>query len=174
MENNENNFNISKMIENLVLVVRDCDLDFKILNKYEKGMIIKENDFTHATYVIGGMATNCRFAILSNQFKEFSSLNNLQKGLCLANVNSRFKVIDKFSINGKTQITLLHLPSDDGWKNFQDVTYIVEPKLVFFARKNFEVTSPLAPIPAQKNEEMHKYFASPLGMNSQGEFNSLE
>lgn len=173
MENNETNFNISKTIENLVLVVRDCDLDYKAINKYEKGMIIKENNFTYANYVIGGMTTNCRFAILSNQFKEFSSLN-VQKGLCLANINSRFKILDIFSINGRTQITLLHLPDDERWKAFKDITYIVEPKLIFFARKNFEATNSLAPIPEQKSEELQKYFASPLGMNNQGQFNSLE
>lgn len=39
-------------------------------------------------------------------------------GLCVADHESRFKVLDVYEYEGKTQITLLHLLDDDRWRIF--------------------------------------------------------
>lgn len=163
----ENNLSIKDIIENLVLVARDCNLSPAILSRYEKGMILKENDYCIANYMIGGIDCSCRFAILSNQFKEIASVNKNQKGLCMANKNSRFKVLDIFNIDGKTQITLLHLPDDERWENFENMTYIIEQKLILFAKRNFEVANSIPPLP-RDSEEYFDYFKKPVGFDENG------
>lgn len=168
METKDNNYDITDMINELVMVARDCNLPFSVQQKYYKGMILREIDYTDATYLLGGMETTHRFTIMSNQFKDLSSLNIYQKGLCMADRNSRYKVLDIYNSQGKTQILLLHLPSDERWKNFLDVTYITEYHLATFARKNFDILSCQKQASGDDYQELLKKFEKPLGFDKDG------
>jgi len=174
MENKENFYNVTEDLNNLVYVVRDCNLPDKIAQKYNVGMIIREKGFCDATYIIGGMSTSHRFTILSNQFFDMSSFDEDNKGLCVTNKDARFKVLDKFTINDKTQITLLELPRNGKWKNFKDMTYIIEKRLAQDAREKFAILSKAEPLPQQNTKAMLARFDSPLGMNDDGEMFPLE
>lgn len=109
---------INKTLDNLQYFARDINLTEEIIDCYKKGMIIRERAFTDASSQIGGMVTNCRYAILSNHMADFSSYeNNTNWGLCVAQRDSHFEVLDVFKQGDKTQILLLHLPDND-WKLF--------------------------------------------------------
>ena len=171
---NENEYDISQYVSEMVYVIRDCNLPSELENKYQTGMVIREKGFCDATYIIGGMTTTHRFTILSNQFVDLSSFDKTKKGLCTTNKDARFKVLDKFSINGKTQITLLELPRDERWRNFQNMTYITEKVMALDARKKFTILSKADPIPEQNTPEMLNRFTFPLGMSDDGVFFPLE
>lgn len=173
-ERKGNSLDITKYISNMVYVVRDCNLKEELEKKYVPGIIIREKGFCDATYIIGGMTTTHRFTILSNQFFDLSSFDENKKGLCTTNKDARFKVLDKFSINGKTQITLLELPRDDRWKNFQNITYITEKMMAQDARNKFATLSVADPLPEQNTQEILNRFTFPLGMSDDGVFFPLE
>ena len=158
----------------MVYVVRDCNLSENIEKKYIPGMIIKENGFCDATYIIGGMTTTHRFAILSNQFFDLSPFSNDKKGLCTTNKGARFKILDKFSINGKTQITLLELPRDERWKNFQNITYITERMMAKDARDKFATLSIAPPLQEQNTKALLDRLSAPIGIGNDGTFSPIE
>lgn len=57
-----------------------------------------------------GMVTAHRIAIISNRMRDISDAiedeEKKARGLCLAQSNSRFKVLDVYEFAGKTQILL--------------------------------------------------------------------
>lgn len=173
-ERKDNILDISEYISTMVYVVRDCNLPENIEKKYIPGMIIREKEFCDATYIIGGMVTTHRFTILSNQFYDLSSFSNEQKGLCTTNREARFKILDKFSANGKTQITLLELPRDERWKNFLNITYITEKMMAKDAREKFLTLSTISPLPEQNSQDMLDKFYKPIGINEEGVFYPVE
>lgn len=167
-------YDITQDLENLVYVVRDCNLPDFIAAKYKPGMIIREKGFCDATYIVGGMTTTHRFTILSNQFYDLSSFDENKQGLCTTNKDARFKVLDVFSVDGKTQITLLELPRDNRWKNYQQVTYIVEKRITNDARQRFLNLIKADPMPEQNTPEMLSRFSFPIGLNDDGTIFPLE
>lgn len=170
-----NPYNITDMIENLVLVARNLNLHPNLINKYEKDMIIREPDYLHATYIHGPMLENCRFTILSNQFQDLSITDSFGEGLCITEKNSYFKVLDKFTTpdGQKTQITLLQLPSEK-WEIFKDITYITEKKFVEVARANFLVNLNANPFENILSDKFVENFRKPIGMDESGNFYPVE
>ena len=168
MDEKNSIFDVGEYVKDMVFVVRDCNLSPAIADKYQVGMILKERWFVDATYIIGGMITSHRFTILSNQFMDLSKFDESKKGLCVTNRDSRFKVIDKYTVNGKTQITLLHLPDDEHWKDFRDFAYIVEKKIALVARKRFEFMLGTPVIETQNTPEFLDRFSFPLGISDDG------
>lgn len=173
-ERKEINYDISDCLKDLVYIARDCNLPKEIEDKYQPGLILREKGFCDGTYIIGGMTTTHRYTILSNQFFDLSSFAENKEGLCTTNRDARFKVLDKFSVNGKTQITLLELPRDEKWKNFKNVTYIIERKIAIDARNRFMVLSKADPLPKQNTPQMLARFHSPIGMLENGTLSPIE
>lgn len=173
-EKKENKFDITDDLNDLVYVVRDCNLPDFIAEKYKPGLIIREKGFCDATYIIGGMTTTHRFTILSNQFFDLSAFDEKKRGLCTTNRDARFKVLDKFTVDGKTQITLLELPRDDRWKNYQQMTYITEKRIAIDARERFVLLAKADPLPETNTPELLDRFSFPLGMSDEGTLFPLE
>lgn len=88
--------------------VRDVNLDEKLAAKYDAGQIITEKAFVDASSHIGRMITSHRYMILSGYMADFSRFEDgTDWGLHVTNRDSKFKVLDVFTHEGKTQIALL-------------------------------------------------------------------
>jgi hypothetical protein len=149
--------------------VRDVNLDGKLASKYEAGMIITEKGFVDASSRIGGMATSHRYLILSRFMADFSRFEeNTNWGLHVANKGSRFKVLDIFTVEGKTQILLVHLP--EGFEGVFEQDRDVEQEFVERERENFKRDLKKDVIDDLKGEDWMIRCSFPLGMDDEGEF----
>ena len=149
--------------------VRDVNLDEKLAGKYEVGQFITERGFVDASSRIGGMVTTHRYLILSSYMADFSAFEeNTNWGLHVAKPNSRFKVMDIFTLNGKTQIVLLQLP--DGFEEVFENTVSIEREMVEELRDEFQETLKLDVIEELANPQWLERCEFPLGMNDEGEF----
>ena len=72
------------------------------------------------------------------------------------------------TINGKTQILLLHLPDDNRWKLFDNVKLNIEDQIVEDSRKRFENKCLQDAVPELCTEEWLDRCAAPLGMDDNG------
>ena len=71
--------------------------------------VVRNPAFTDATCRVGGMVTTHRYSILSNHMVDLVlAEHGTNWGLCIANRDSHFKVLDIYEHEGKTQILLLH------------------------------------------------------------------
>ena len=151
------------------MLVRDCNLTDAQLAGYEVGRILREPGFTDATHRVMGMATTHRIAIISNHMRDISdAIEDEEKkawGLCLAQSNSRFKVLDVYEFEGKTQVLLLHLPNDERWRLFEGVVMSVENDMVASCRERFENKCNAEVIPELATEEWLGRCAYPIGLD---------
>lgn len=110
---------LNDMLPGLTNHVRDVNLDPGVAALYKPGMIIWDKAFIGASKRLGGLATTHRFSIFSNHMVDISEYEQgTNWGLCVADHESHFKVLDVYEYEGKTQITLLHLLDDDRWRIF--------------------------------------------------------
>ncbi len=152
------------------MFVRDTNMSADLAKKYEVGKILRDRVFTDATCRVGGLVTSHRVSILSNHMPNLGDLvgeneSAAQFGLCVAQHGSRFKVLDNFEIDGKTQILLLHLPNDENWKLFQSLTLDVEDELIKESREYFLHKKDTRPIPEVNSEEWYERLTFPLGFD---------
>ena len=137
-------------------------------------MIIKELGFTDASCRVMGMVTTHRFTILSNRMKDISAFEHgTNWGLCVANAGAYYKVLDVYTFKGKTQILLLHLPSDYRFKWFRELKLIVngqdlEEMLTTECRERFENKSQQKPVPELATKDWLVRCEWPLGMDGSG------
>ena len=151
------------------MYVRDVDLDDALAQKYEAGQIITEKAFVDATPKIGGMLTSHRYLIISQYMADLSQFERQTGwGLHTARNGSRFKVLDVYTFEGKTQIVLAHLP--EGFEEVFETRSSLERKTVAKIRKEFEKTLKMAPIEEVNTPEWRQRVSFPIGMNDEGEF----
>ena len=149
--------------------VRDIDLKEGLAEKYEAGQILTERAFVDATDKIGGMKTTHRYLILSQFLKDFSQFEQgTDWGLHVGNRDSRFKVLDVYAHEGKTQIVLLHLP--DGFDEAFENTTDLERKMVAELREEFAKTLKMDPVAEVNTPEWLERVSFPIGMSDEGEF----
>ena len=149
--------------------VRDVNLDEKLAGKYQIGQIIQERAFVDASNRIGGMVTSHRYLILSSYMADFSGFEeNTNWGLHVANRDSRFKVVDIYTVGDKTQILLLQLP--DGFEGAFENKTDVEDEFIERERKNFEEDLKREVIEELAGEMWLQRCEFPLGMDEKGEF----
>ena len=149
--------------------VRDVNLNEELAAKYKHGQILMERGFIDATNKIGGMTTTHRYMILSQYMADLSQFEHgTNWGLHTANRNSKFKVLDVFTYEGKTQIVLLHLPDgfEEAFENTTDLEEIMIKKL----RKQFMRSFEMEPIPEVNTPEWLERCSFPVGMSDEGEF----
>lgn len=157
---------------NLKYLVRDVDLSPEIEDKYVKGEILQEKGFTDASSKIGKITASHRFLILSNQMKDLSSFeHDTDWGLYTAANDSKFKVLDVYEYNGKTQITLLHLL--DLWEIFKDDTTINED-VVESARENFRKSFNMEPVSSLMSDTWKDRCKYPIGLDNDGNYFKLD
>jgi hypothetical protein len=166
---------INKTIPGLTMFVRDINLPVDIAKKYEPGLIIREKAYVDASHRVMGMITTHRFAILSNHMANFESYEHgTNWGLCVANRDSRFKILAQHEYSGKTLILLLHLPDDDDWKMFQNVVINIEEDMIATSKERFENKCNLEPVPELTTEEWLQRCSFPIGLDDSGDFFDLE
>ncbi len=151
------------------MFVRDVNLSSECASKYTTGMIIKERGFTDASRRVMGMVTSHRYSILSNHMADLSAFEHgTNWGLCVGQSGSHFKVLDIYDFRGKTQILLLHLPDDDRWKLFEDVSFSIEEQIIQSSRQRFENKAFSDPIPELTSDAWLDRCKDPLGMFANG------
>lgn len=157
----------------LTLLIRDANLG-NLDSKYEVGMILKEFGFTDASLHRGGLLTTHRMAILSNHYANLQAYEyGTNWGLCVMDQGSHFKILDRYTIEGKTQITLLHLPEND-WEIFGECHTNVDPKVVNIIRNDFEKSIILPPAPELSTNQWLKRCSYPIGMTDAGVYFPLK
>jgi len=151
-------------------LVRDVNLPEATAAKYKIGMIIREPAFCDATYKVGGMVTTHRYAICTNHHLDTTALVEKGEmwGLCICQKDSRYKVLDIYTFENKTQILLLHL--DEDWQLFQNIHFNILDDLVKKSRERFENKCTLPPIPEVTTPEWLDRCASPVGIDDKNEF----
>ena len=166
---------INEIFPGLTMYVRDVNLSPVCAEKYEPDMIIMERGFTDASNRVMGMVTMHRFAILSNHMADFRPYeHDTNWGLFVAQSGTHFKILDVYESQGRTQITLLHLPDDERWKIFENVKISLENQIVEMSRQRFEAKSMMDPIPELTSEGWLRRCSRPLGMDDQGNLFDLE
>ena len=158
---------MSSTLEGSEKYVRDVNLESKCFEKYETGQIITEKAIVDATNKIGGLKTSHRYLILSNQMKDLSSFErDTDWGLHLTKANSRFKVLDIYTKEDKTQILLLQLPEgfDVAFENSNKLT----DEAIEDARNLFDECLKKEPIKQVNTDEWLERVSFPLGMDNEG------
>lgn len=151
----------------LTMLYRDVNLGV-LGSRYKEGMIIREKGFVDASKRGSGIITTHRFAILSNHFMDVAEYEQLTNwGLCIIQRDSHFKILDVYRVNGKTQITLLHLP-ELYWWFFENVKIGIDQQVVKFARKRLEECLVTNPVSELTSENWLERCSFPLGMDDQG------
>lgn len=166
---------INDILPGLAMYIRDVNLAPKLTAIYEPGMIIMERGFTDASCRVMGMITSHRYSILSNHMvdlREFKHGTNW--GLYVANRGSRFKVIDVYEYQNKTQILLLHLPDDRRWKLFEDLEMNIEKNIVVDCRERFKNKCLKNPILELATNLWIDRCKMPLGMSDDGVLFEIE
>ncbi len=149
--------------------VRDVNLDEKLAGRYEIGQIIQERGFVDASNRIGGMVTSHRYLILSSYMADFSGFEEgTNWGLHVANRDSKFKVVDIYTVGDKTQILLLQLP--DAFQSVFVNRTDVEEEFIERERRNFEEDLKRDVIEELSGEMWLERCKFPLGMDEKGEF----
>ena len=160
---------VETIIRNSSRYVRDANLDEGIAGKYQKGQILTERGFVDATDKIGGMMTTHRYMILSGYMADLSKFEKgTDWGLHTAKSGSRFKVLDVFTIEGRTQISLLHLP--DGFEEVFEKHCDLEDELVDELRRQFRDNLNTEPVAEVNTPEWLERCFFPIGMSDDGEF----
>jgi hypothetical protein len=161
----------NRLLPDLQIFVRDANLPAQCASKYVPGMVIREKAFTDASSRVMGMVTTHRYNILSNHMADLSEYEHETNwGLCVANANSYFKVIDVFEQNGKTLITLLHL-FDDDWKLFEQLKIVINgTDLVKMSRQRFLDKYQQPPVPELTTKKWLERCSFPIGMSDDGVF----
>ncbi|MBO5966425.1 MAG: SseB family protein [Methanobrevibacter sp.] len=153
--------------ENTGLFVHDINLPDEWTEKYEIGTIIKEKGFVDMTNKIGQMTTSHRYAIISNHVANFSQFEDgTNWNLHTAAPNSKFKVLDVYEFNGKTQILLLHLI--ENLEDFFVDNGSIDKGYVELARKIFEESFEKEIIEEVNTKEWLKRCSFPIGMDDGG------
>lgn len=149
--------------------VRDANLKDEIAGKYKAGQIITEKAFVDASNRIGGMVTSHRYLILSGYMADFSPFEDKTNwGLHVAKNGSKFKVLDIFTVEDKTQILLLQLPDafESAFVNRTDV----EEEFIERERENFNRDLKSDVISDLADEMWLERCSFPIGMDDEGEF----
>ena len=166
---------MNEMLPGLQLFARDINLTPEEAACYKVGEVVRNPAFTDATCRVGGMVTTHRYSILSNHMMDLSSMEQgTNWGLCIANRDSHFKVLDIYEHEGKTQILLLHLPHDYRWKWLEDLTIHLPGNLVDDCRSRFLNKAFGEPIPELTSEDWMERCGFPIGVDMKGKLFSNE
>ena len=159
--------------ENTGLFVHDINLPDEWAEKYEIGTLIKERGFVDMTNKIGQMTTSHRYAIISNHVANFSQFEDgTNWNLHTAAPNSKFKVLDVFTYNEKTQILLLHLI--ENLEDFFVDNATIDEDYVLLARKIFVESFEKEKIEEVNTPEWLERCSFPIGMDNDGNLWGLD
>ena len=153
--------------ENSNIFVHDINLPYDCAEKYEKGTLIKEKGFVDMTDKIGQMTTSHRYAIISNHVADLSQFEQgTNWNIHTASSNSKFKVLDVYTFNEKTQILLLHLI--DNLEEFFVDNNAIDEEYVNTAREIFEESFEKEIIREVNTPEWLERCSFPIGLDHDG------
>ena len=129
-----------------------------------------ERAFTDMSYKGGGLHSNFRYLIASANGKDVSAVsdNAFNWGLIILQKDAYFKVLDIYTLEGKTQVLLLNFP-ERGIELFKSATSNMEENIIEKARQNFKDKINLPVAEELETKEWQSRTAFPLGMNDDGE-----
>jgi hypothetical protein len=157
------------------MFARDVNLPDTIASKYVPGLIIREKGFVDTSRRAMGMVTTHRFAIISYQMRSLEVFEHgTNWGLCVAQSDSRFKILAVHEYCGKTLILLLHLPDGDGWKKYQNKKINIKRKMISSSIERFENICNLEAIPELTTIEWLERCSFPIGIDDKGDYFDLE
>lgn len=153
------------------LYYKDCDLKPSIAEKFTEGKLIRNGFFLDVSARGGGIKFNTRFLIASAKAANLYEVNpdNERFGHCCLNLDSYFKVLDIYKLEGKTQFFLLHIPAK-GLKYFESVTSNLDEDFIKKARQSFEDKIHIEPISDLLEPFWLKRTNFPVGMNASDKF----
>jgi hypothetical protein len=154
------------IFSNVGFFYRDPDLEDKVLEKYQRGMIIQERAFVDCSYLDGGLAARHRYLIITGKAKDLHALAGMDRkyGPAIIQRNGFFKVLDVYELREHAQITLLHIPVELIGDLCTPELNEIEKEMVEAARTNFEGNVAKPAVPALIEAEWLERVAFPLGM----------
>lgn len=161
---------LNDMLPGLTTYVRDVDLDHRVAELYAPGLVIRDKAPVDTSCRVGGMIAMHRFAILSNHMRDLTKYeHDTNWGLHVALPESRFKVVDAYEYEGKTQITLLHLLDDERWRLFEHAEFDMPGLNVEEIRARFRTRCQQEPIPELATSQWLERCADPVGLGPLGD-----
>lgn len=160
---------VSSILSECDVYVRDCNLSDELIDKYEKGQILTERSFTDASSQLGGMITNLRYLILSNQMSDFSAFEkDTNWGVHTAKADSKFKVLDIYKKEDKTQILLIHIL--EGFEEAFEMQEKIFEDIIGQSRSLFDICMDCAPVEDLNDDAWLERVSFPIGMDDNGNF----
>ncbi|WP_139260031.1 hypothetical protein [Chryseobacterium vrystaatense] len=156
------------------LYYKDCDLKPSVAEKFTKDQLIRNGFFLDVSARGGGIKFNTRFLIASAKAAKLYKVNpdNERFGHCCLNLDSYFKVLDIYKLEGKTQIFLLHIPAKS-LNFFESVTSNWDEDFIKKARKSFDDKIHMEPISDLLEPFWLKRTNFPVGMDASERFYPL-
>lgn len=153
-------------LENIQFYVRDTDLGFQEFRHYKAGQVLLEKAYVDCSNHIGKPITNTRFLIASNHMVDFRAYEQgTDWSLFVANKNSRFLLLDEYTKDDKTQLTLLHLVEDKRWREWnEDCSTVIQE-----ARACFDQALESEPIASLSTRDWLHRCEFPIGIDPDGE-----
>ena len=162
----------------VTLYYRDTTLDGDLIAKYHIGQILRHNGIVDMTYKNGGLNGNIRYMIASAKAKDVSNVNPMaahfghfvlaDETLALTG-GVFFVVLDVYNIDGKTQVTMLHIKKE--FSNlFSNATTNLEEAITALARADFNREAKGTVLPELEGSDWTERTKAPVGMDFQGNF----
>lgn len=162
---------ITDTYSGLTMYYRDSNIDEAVIQKYQIDQLIMEPSYIAVSSTAGGLTRSLRFAVASNKAvdQSQSTPGAARWGAFTIRPNAHFKVLDIYTIDGQTQVFLLHVP-EEHLEAFYGIRTNIEEQIIAKARKSFEEKVD-ADINMVLEEDHWKGMTEfPLGVNDQNEF----
>ena len=163
---------INEVYPGTIILVRDCNLSKDIFNKYEINKVFLEKIYVDCTTKKGKLEKDTRYYIISNNCFDFSLFeDNTSYGWRIIKRNSCFKILYKATIDNKQIVILLHIPNKHA-KILENVRINLDDDIIEKILGKHHICMKNCPIP-ELTEEWYRRLEIPLGIDIDGEFNSL-
>lgn len=158
------------------LYCRDTILDEGTIAQYATGQILRHNGIVDVTHKDSGLNGNIRYTIASARAKDVSKVNPMAANFghfVLADETLAltggvfFVVVDIYNVDGKTQVTLLHIKKE--FTNlFANASTNLEDEIVRLARAEFNRQANSAVLPELTGSDWTERVKDPLGFDAEG------
>jgi hypothetical protein len=137
---------------------RDTTLSSQVIAAYKPGMTIIERGFTDVSTLRGGPAGSVRYLVATDKSQDLSIINPAvaKWGLRVIQRDSLFRVLDVFSLNGRTQVLLSTYGEE------------YDAGLTKLGRADFSALISTPPVAELATPEWQERVAFPVGVSDEG------